>query len=136
VTALDPIAGTVPDFPGDLDSPVFGAPWEAHAFAMTLALHECGLFSWPEWTATLADEIRRAQDRGDPDTGHTYYRHWLVALERLVIAKGAADPPALARNFAAWQHAARRTPHGRPIELAAEDFDRQRADDTVRPSWR
>ena len=25
---------------------------------------------------------------GDPDTGETYYRHWLATLERLVAAKG------------------------------------------------
>ncbi len=136
MTPVDPIAGTVPGFAGDRDGPVFRAPWEAHAFAMALALHQRGLFSWPEWAATLADEIRRAQGRGDPDTGHTYYRHWLAALERIVIAKGAADPPALARNLAAWHHAARRTPHGRPIELAAEDFDRRRADDAIRPPRR
>jgi hypothetical protein len=29
--------------------PVFSAPWEAQAFAMVLALHERGLFTWPEW---------------------------------------------------------------------------------------
>ena len=55
---------------------------------MTLALHERGLFTWPEWAATLADEIKRAQAAGDPDTGETYYRHWLNALERLVAEKG------------------------------------------------
>ena len=70
------------------EGPVFREPWEAQAFAMTLALHERGLFSWPEWAATLGDEIKRAQAAGDPDTGETYYRHWLNALERIVAAKG------------------------------------------------
>ena len=36
-------------------------------------------------------EIKRAQAAGDPDTGETYYRHWLNALERLVAEKGVAD---------------------------------------------
>ena len=70
---------------------MFREPWEAQAFAMALALHERGLFTWTEWAATLGDEIKRAQAAGDPDTGDTYYRHWLAALERLVAEKGVAD---------------------------------------------
>ena len=79
----------VPSIPHDADGPVFREPWEAQAFAMTLALHERGLFTWPEWAAALADEIKRAQAAGDPDTGETYYAHWLAALEKLVTSKGA-----------------------------------------------
>ncbi len=33
---------------------MFHEPWEAQAFAVTLALHERGLFSWPAWAAALA----------------------------------------------------------------------------------
>ena len=32
-------------------------PWEAQAFAMALALHERGVFTWPEWAATLGAEV-------------------------------------------------------------------------------
>ncbi len=103
-------------------APVFREPWEAQAFAMALALHERGLFTWPEWAATLADEIKRAQAAGDPDTGETYYRHWLNALERIVAAKGLADAQMLARYRDAWDRAAERTPHGTPIALKPEDF--------------
>jgi len=113
---------SVPSIPRDKEGPVFREPWEAQAFAMALALHERGLFTWPEWAATLADEIKRAQAGGDPDTGETYYRHWLNALERLVAAKGVSDPQTLARYRDAWDHAADRTPHGTPIELKPEDF--------------
>ena len=49
-----------------------------------------GLFSWNEWAAALAQEIKRAQAAGDADTGETYYRHWLATLERLVADKGVA----------------------------------------------
>jgi nitrile hydratase accessory protein len=87
-----------------------------------LALHERGLFTWPEWAATLADEIQRAQAAGDPDLGDTYYRHWLAALERLAAEKGAVEPAALARCRAAWAYAAAHTPHGAPITLADEDL--------------
>jgi nitrile hydratase accessory protein len=106
------------------EAPVFGAPWEAQAFALVLSLKERGVFSSQEWAAALGEEIKRAQAAGDPDTGETYYRHWLAALERLVTAKGLADAQTLARTRAAWQHACVRTPHGTPIELQSEDFSR------------
>jgi nitrile hydratase accessory protein len=112
----------VPSIPRDHEGPVFREPWEAQAFAMALALHERGLFTWPEWAATLAEEIKRAQAAGDPVTGETYYRHWLNALERLVAAKGVTDAHTLARYRDAWDRAADRTPHGAPIELGPEDF--------------
>src|SRR5438270_6974478 len=105
----------VPGIPLEHGAPVFREPWEAQAFAMALALHERGLFTWPEWAASLAEEIKRAQAAGDPDTGETYYRHWLNALERLVAGKGLTDPQTLERYRNAWDHAADRTPHGTPI---------------------
>jgi nitrile hydratase accessory protein len=127
MTAIDPAAArratdVVPGIPRDADGPVFREPWEAQAFAMTLALHERGLFTWPEWAAALAAEIKHAQAAGDPDTGETYYRHWLAALERLVAQRGVADAGTLARYRDAWDRAADRTPHGAPIELRPDDF--------------
>jgi nitrile hydratase accessory protein len=124
---IDPAAArraseAVPGIPCDAEGPVFREPWEAQAFAMALALHDKGLFTWPEWAATLGDEIKRAQAAGDPDTGETYYRHWLNALERLVGEKGLADAASLARYQQAWDHAADRTPHGAPIVLQPQDF--------------
>jgi nitrile hydratase accessory protein len=112
----------VPGIPRDAEGPVFREPWEAQAFAMALALHARGLFTWNEWAATLADEIKRAQAKGDPDSGATYYRHWLATLERLISAKGVATSETLHRYRDAWDHAADRTPHGSPIELRSEDF--------------
>jgi nitrile hydratase accessory protein len=112
----------VPSIPCDAEGPVFREPWEAQAFAMALALHERGLFTWSEWAATLSEEIKRAQAAGDPDTGETYYRHWMAALERLIAAKGVATSETLHRYRDAWDHAADRTPHGQPIELRPEDF--------------
>jgi nitrile hydratase accessory protein len=115
-------AEAIPSIPREGAEPVFREPWEAQAFALALALHARGLFGWTEWAAVLADETKQAQAAGDPDTGTTYYRHWLSALERLVAAKGLADPSTLARTRAAWDRAAARTPHGAPIELRGEDF--------------
>jgi nitrile hydratase accessory protein len=127
MTTIDPSAAkraarAVPSIPCDAEGPVFREPWEAQAFAMALALHERKLFTWPEWAATLGDEIKKAQAAGDPDTGETYYLHWLNALERIVREKGVTDTKTLGRYYDAWDHAADRTPHGQPIELKPSDF--------------
>jgi nitrile hydratase accessory protein len=108
--------------PPGVEEPVFAEPWQAHAFALVLSLHERGLFSWPEWAAALAAAISAAQAAGDADRGDTYYRHWLAALEHIVAAKGATTAAELERCRLAWDHAADRTPHGRPIELREDDF--------------
>jgi nitrile hydratase accessory protein len=112
----------LPDLPRDDEGPVFREPWEARAFAVALALHQRGVFTWPEWAAALADQIKRAQAAGDADSGDTYYQHWLATLETLVAAKGVAPTDMLHQYRDAWDHAADRTPHGSPIELKPEDF--------------
>src|ERR1700709_2738848 len=112
--AAQDAASALPGIPQDEDGPVFREPWEAQAFAMAVALNARGLFSWTEWAAALADEIKRAQANGDPDTGETYYRHWLAALERLVAEKGIARDGLLQRQSAAWGHPAGPTPPGQP----------------------
>lgn len=115
-------ATAVPSLPRDDDGPVFAEPWQAHAFALAVTLHARGVFTWPEWAAALAAEISRAQQRGDPDRGDTYYLHWLATLEQMVATKGVASTATLQRYHDAWDRAADRTPHGRPIELMAQDF--------------
>ena len=117
-----PLLDVVPSIPRDEAGPVFREPWEAQSFALALALHQRGCFTWRQWAATLADEIKRAQAAGDPDTGGTYYRHWQNALERIVAENGLIDRASLARYHDAWEHAAGRTPHGSPIVLQPEDF--------------
>jgi nitrile hydratase accessory protein len=112
----------IPGIPTGEDGPVFREPWEAQAFALALTLHARGVFTWAEWADALGNEIKRAQAAGDPDTGNTYYRHWLATLERLVAAKGVASSETLGRYRNAWDHAADRTPHGSPIVLKVEDF--------------
>ena len=112
----------LPNIPRDEDGPVFREPWEAQAFAMALTLYDRGVFTWTEWASALAAEIKRAQAKGDPDTGETYYRHWLATLEHLVAEKGVTTSETLHRYRNAWDHAADRTPHGSPIVLLPEDF--------------
>jgi nitrile hydratase accessory protein len=112
----------VQTIPRNAEGPVFREPWEAQAFALAVSLNERGLFTWTEWAATLGDEIKKAQAAGDPDTGETYYRHWLATLERIVAEKRLADPHTLARTRDAWERACARTPHGTAIELRRSDF--------------
>ena len=116
------LAAQLPGLPRDADGPVFREPWQAHAFALAVTLHQRGLFTWLEWAAALAQQIAEAQARGDADRGDTYYRHWLAALEALVAAKGASSVVELRHFQSAWDHAADRTPHGQPIELRDEDL--------------
>jgi len=102
------------------DTPVFCEPWQAQAFAMTLALHERGHFQWSDWAQTLGEVIQEAQREGDPDRGDTYYDHWLTALERLMTNQGSVSTQILHQRQQAWRDAAARTPHGMPITLASD----------------
>jgi len=118
----------LPQLPRDEGGPVFAEPWQAQAFALAVKLSEQGYFTWKEWAAALADEIRAAADRGESDDGSRYYQFWLAALERLVTAKGLSDQAALLARREAWADAYRHTPHGKPVELppSARFSDEQR----------
>jgi nitrile hydratase accessory protein len=110
----------LPKLPSDAGGPVFAEPWQAQAFALAVKLSEQGHFTWKEWAAALAGELKAAADRGEPDDGSRYYHHWLAALERLVVSKGLSDPAALLARKEAWADAYRHTPHGKPVELSAK----------------
>jgi nitrile hydratase accessory protein len=109
--------GALAALPRDDDGPVFRAPWEAQAFALALALHARGLFTWREWAEALAAEIALAAAGDEPDDGTRYYEHWLAALEKLVTAKRVIGAAELERRVEDWDAAARTTPHGQPVEL-------------------
>jgi nitrile hydratase accessory protein len=109
----------LPQLPRDEGGPVFAEPWEAQAFALAVNLSAQGHFTWKEWAAALAEELRAAATRGEVDDGSRYYHHWLAALERLVTAKGLCDWTAMASRKEAWADAYRHTPHGKPVLLGA-----------------
>jgi len=94
-----------PHIPHDEGGPVFNAPWEAKAFAMTISLHKKGIFDWNEWCETLSTEIKAAQAEGDPDLGDTYYEHWLRALEKLISSKNVTNEEALKTARDDWRAA-------------------------------
>ena len=108
----------LPTFRSDEGEPVFAEPWQAQAFALAVELSEQGHFTWKEWAATLADEIKRNASTAEPDDGSRYYHHWLAALERLVATKGLSDRRSLLTRKEAWADAYRHTPHGKPVTLA------------------
>ena len=108
---------SLPQLPRDEDGPVFAEPWQAQAFALAVKLSEQGHFTWKEWAAALADELKAAADRGEPDDGSRYYEHWLAALERLVTARRLAARKELDHRKEEWADAYRHTPHGKPVEL-------------------
>ena len=99
------------------DEPVFAEPWQAQAFAMTVKLHEKGLFTWVEWAAALSSEIAAA---GPDDRAENYYMRWLAALEKITQQKGALSEAERLERKHARDRAAKATPHGSPIELGAE----------------
>ena len=79
---------------------------------MTVALHQQGLFTWPEWAATLSEALR-----GTAPDGSEYYACWLRALEQIVAAKAGTSPAEIDALAELWQQAAHATPHGKPILL-------------------
>jgi nitrile hydratase accessory protein len=115
--AADEHLASLPKLPRDGGGPVFAEPWQAQAFALAVKLSEQGHFTWKEWAAALADELKAAENHGEPDDGTHYYQHWLAALERLVVEKGLTDREAKE----AWTEAYLHTPHGKPVELNGSD---------------
>jgi nitrile hydratase accessory protein len=112
-----PRLSALPPLPRDEGGPVFAEPWHAQAFALAVTLSRQGHFTWKEWAGELADTLRAAADRGEPDDGSRYYDHWLATLERVVTAKGLTDQATLVARKNAWVTAYQNTPHGKPIEL-------------------
>ena len=88
--------------------PVFREPWQAQAFAMTVALHEANHFDWSEWAEMLGLAL---------ETQDNYWQAWMVALEMMALRKGLIGGKDMAARSLAWREAADRTPHGRPITL-------------------
>lgn len=110
---IDAVSGVAP-LPCDAAGPVFAEPWQAQAFAMVIALHRQGLFTWPEWAQALSHEVKA---HGMTDDGGRYYEFWLEALEHLAVAKGLSTHQGIDALADAWARAAEATPHGKPIAL-------------------
>jgi nitrile hydratase accessory protein len=119
MTSQNELIQDLPLIPHDEDGPVFQAPWEAAAFALAVRLSAEGHFTWPEWTQVFTAEIQKAQEKGDPDLGNTYYHHWVEALERLCEERRLVAHDDMTQRTEEWRQAYWNTPHGKPIELQA-----------------
>lgn len=108
---------SAPELPGPGGSipKTFPTPWAARAFAITLGLHEKGLFSWSEWAETLGAALRREQAAHADEEG--YWQAWISALASLLEAKGVAGPETISTVEEVWRAAAEATPHGEPVTL-------------------
>lgn len=112
----------VAPLPNCSDEPTFSAPWQAQAFALTVATHEKGLFTWSEWAACFSKVLAKTQgervvsESSYDDDG--YYEAWLSALGEIMAAKQVADQKAQSTRQAAWERATLATPHGEPILLS------------------
>jgi nitrile hydratase accessory protein len=92
----------------------FPNPWSAHAFAMTLRLHEQSCFSWTEWADHLAAELSLSKSEED---GRDYYTCWIDALCQLLQSKGLVEEQSLKDLQLSWQRAAVATAHGDIVHL-------------------
>lgn len=98
----------------------FEQPWHAAAFALTVHLHERGLFSWTEWADTLTRALAADHRAGRLDGGDDYYTAWLAALQSLLEQNGIAGDDEISEMMAAWTEAYLATPHGSPVTLSPE----------------
>ena len=66
----------------------FGAPWEARAFALALALAERGVFAWEAFRQRLIAAIAEADAAAAAShSPATYYECWLAALEDVLVTR-------------------------------------------------
>jgi nitrile hydratase accessory protein len=102
----------------DEDAPVFAEPWQAEAFATTVALSRGGAFTWKEWTETFGAEIKRHPQAPDEDAGAAYYRQWLAALEALLYKRALTNPSDVADTAEHWRRSYLNTAHGSPVAFS------------------
>jgi nitrile hydratase len=93
----------------EANEPLFHAPWERRAFALTLAMGATGAWN--------LDMSRHARERIPPAEylAASYYEIWLKGLERLLVERGLVDPEELRTGAAA-------TPKELPRRPSADAF--------------
>ena len=107
----------LPTLPGRAEEPTFAEPWQAKAFATTVALSRAGLFTWPEWAAALGAEIARQPQRPREACADADYRQWLAALEMLLAARGIASVADIDATAEHWRRSYQHTSHGKSVTL-------------------
>lgn len=89
--------------PTDDGDVTFEAPWQARAFAITVALRREGAFEWDRFQTRLIDEVEGI-DTGDEAA---YYDAWLRAIEDLLLSEGVVEESDLARRALAFDRGER-----------------------------
>ena len=107
----------LPEHVGETDQPIFAEPWEAQAFALTITLHQKGVFTWQEWADALSATIAKDKAAGGNNDGSNYYELWLGTLEMITEHKGIIDAKELYEIKTAWRDAYLATPHGHAVTL-------------------
>ena len=95
----------------------FDKPWHAAAFAITVHLHDRGLFTWPDWADALGRALAGDAHAGCLDGSDDYYRAWLAALQEMLATGGVADAADIEQVMQAWTDAYLTTPHGQQVKL-------------------
>lgn len=93
--------------------PTFHAEWEGRVFAAALTTMAQGSYTM--------DAFRHAIERMDPVRylSTSYYEHWLVAVERLLVEEGVVDPPEVTARIEAFEAGRATVPDRQDPELAS-----------------
>lgn len=81
---------------------MFEHPWQSRVFGTTLALHEAGMFEWPQFQQRLAARIGAR-----PEPAEAYYERWLEALESLLVEASALSAAEVGVRVAAYESGGR-----------------------------
>ena len=103
------------DFKNDKNL-IFAEPWQAELFAITLNLHEKGLFNWDSWTKKLGGSLKRDKNKSKDDLEH-YFLNWLSVLEETLLEKKVTELTKIMTIEKAWRDAISKTPHGKKVEI-------------------
>ena len=86
-----------PDQPIESGGPVFKAPWEAQAFSLVIALHESGVFSWPEWVSAFSSNL--AKNKIKDNYSKDYFSIWFFSLVEVLLRKNQISKENLREVF-------------------------------------
>ena len=101
---------------------IFSEPWQAELFAITLNLHEKGLFNWNSWTKKLGSSLKR-DNNNSTDNLEYYFLSWLSALEETLLEMKITELTKIASIEKAWKDAISKTPHGKKVEISDKVLD-------------
>ncbi|MGE9552872.1 nitrile hydratase accessory protein [Erwinia amylovora] len=97
----------------------FEHPWQAQVFSLVVCLHKAGLFSWKAWVEVFSAEIIAHPAQAHESINDAYYRQWVAATEKMLLALQMAEESEISNRTDEWRQAYLNTPHGMPVTLAS-----------------